>query len=211
MKWRYWLGRYAMPVIEITGDNFDRMKFRTDCTIAMAFGRNTYPDDELAKVYSQYRHLHRLYDGNDYLMCQQLRADGFDPGQVNRDLARRCQELSYDWRVIIVQWEVAVALDPAWYEKHQGQIVAIWPSQECAVAGRFGTRDVMVAAIDYMHHHDLKRPRILAHRRHLLRACMVFVNSSGGGPRIGMGRWTVLIHSPLSRGPVMPGPGDGTR
>lgn len=147
-----------------------------DVVLVQAFGRNQYPDSELDHITD----LHVAYGKQDAVTIAKLREQGFDPGQPNRDLALACQQLVDTYGIAaIVQWEVTVAFDPAWYAAHRNRIVSLWPTAEY-----FSTRLVQEHSLRVMQEHGWTKPIELAHSWQIVRAFLIVRKLFGHEPMV---------------------------
>ncbi len=160
-----------------------------DFLCPQAFGRNTYEDEEIGVII---RKIYDHFEGNPIAIFEELRTRGFDPGQPNRILARRCIELAsisvpvrtaFDQDVeiqssprvflpVIGQWEVLYAMwheKPAWYARNQGLLTPIWPP----LKDYLGTRGMLLIVKDLAAEHLLRMPILIAHPEHIQRCFFI--------------------------------------
>jgi hypothetical protein len=148
-----------------------------------AFGRNTYSDEHVGLAI----HEMQMDCNHDTIATfKQLKSQGFNPGQPNRILARRCIGLATARRLfvftlggikatplpVIGQWEVLYAMwfyEPDLYAKYQDALIPIWPP----LSEYLGTRGMMWAARDIAEAHGLKVPLIVAHPEHVQRCFFI--------------------------------------
>lgn len=149
---------------------------RADCIIVQAFGRNMYTDASLHIVRGLWA---EACDESDALAVARLRERHFDAGEPNRSLAQACSDLinHYDLPAI-VQWEIATAFDPLWYEKHEQKIFCLWPPRK----GYFPTTRVTEDALAVMRKAGWRRPILLTHRRQIARAYCILRKQLGYNP-----------------------------
>jgi hypothetical protein len=156
---RYFL---LWPGAPVTGDPND-----ADSILVQAFGRNSVADTDLHRIRKN-----RDNCGFDYEMILKLRGGGCDPGLPNRQLAKICMHLVEKHRLTaIVQWEVAVAFDPAWYGKWRENIFCLWPPKK--PGEYFTTKEVKEDSVRMMKKLGKKNPIELAHRRQIVRAALI--------------------------------------
>jgi hypothetical protein len=147
-----------------------------------AFGRNTYSDERVGSIIGAM--LESIKD--PVRRFEWLKERGFDPGQPNRILARRCIGLATARRLfifalggikatplpVIGQWEVLYAMwfyEPDLYAKYQDALIPIWPP----LVGYLGTRGMMRTALDIAEAHGLRVPLIVAHPEHIQRCFFI--------------------------------------
>ncbi|MBI2355963.1 MAG: YdcF family protein [Candidatus Doudnabacteria bacterium] len=139
-----------------------------DVIVACSFGRNSLRDKELyviSRIYNQTQN-------QDFVATAALLKLGFDPGLPNREIAELCQRLSSQTaRPMILQWEVAAALDLYWYQQNQKRIIAVWPPEN---GSHLSTRGFALTAQDIMNIAGLRKPILVTHNYHQLRASLIF-------------------------------------
>jgi hypothetical protein len=97
--------------------------------------------------------------------------ESFDPGASNREIARVCAYISDNLKIpMVVQWEIACALDPAWLQAHPDMVHCIWPDG----TGYFSTDDLIKGIMRIASDHDWHNPILVAQDHHLTRAYLIF-------------------------------------
>ena len=135
---------------------------KSDCFVCLAFGRNDIKDQDLNCLGFMVKEL------GDSKMIEIIKKNSFDPGLPNIRLANRVQELMLQYSLpALLQWEIVVALDNGFYEKHKDQIFIIWPSKTRKKG--FNSKQVVEKAIEIMNDHNFEFPVFLAHELHLKR------------------------------------------
>lgn len=111
-----------------------------------------------------------------------------DPGPINKQLAAAAKLLmdqSKGTMKLWIQWEVALALDDTWLERHWDRIRIVWPSPSEGVGPNKDTD-----LIDFTFFHledtpdDIQHIGILAHQRMILRCLMLWNHRAGCLPII---------------------------
>lgn len=171
MEFNAWV-RYLLPWWP--GLPYIGRLFEADCLIALALGRNGYPEDELGQVTRVRPEL-----GSDRAAISRLRALHFDPGEPNRQIAEDVERLvgGQHWIGTILQWEVAVACDE-FGKLWDNDVVILWPPEH----GYFSTERVLRQACQAMTARGWQRPLLVAHRWHIARAFLVLRKLLGRSP-----------------------------
>lgn len=127
-----------------------------------------YPDTEVWFVRKKHEEL-----GSDNLRTTAwLRAQGFDPGIPNYELAKECRELVGTYGIpAIIQWEVGAALDPEWYRDHKNLITCVWPPADPKIY--FTTWRVKSIMVEIMKRRGWTKPIEVAHQRQIVRSYLI--------------------------------------
>lgn len=142
---------------------------KADVILGLAFGRNTIPDSEQHEIIK----LHEQSNGFDYLTIAKLKENNFDPGLPNLELATICQKLSDQFNLpLVIQWELATALDDSWLQKNMEKVICIWPPSP----KYFGTPDVLRSMLTTLMKKYWFHPLLVAHEHHLPRAYLTLAN-----------------------------------
>ena len=158
-----------------------------DCGIALAFGRNSIPDKNLALV----RDI-RENERSDFATIKKLATGTFKAGAPNKaigDKARLCI-LLHDLPMI-VQWEVAVVLFqkyPDWVEHWivTKKLFCLWPQPE---QNSYRAHEVLEDALRIIIQHRWHSSLLLAHDLHMPRVYML-ARKFGLNPIVGFTRIT---------------------
>lgn len=135
------------------------------CGIALAFGRNSVPDKDLASVRAM-----REKEGSDFAAIKKLAACGFDAGTPNKEIghAVRMSILVQDLPMI-VPWEIGVVLFKRygdWVEHWiaSKKLFILWPqpSQKSCP-----TKEVLEEAISIMRENGWHDPLLIGHDLHV--------------------------------------------
>src|SRR5688572_5920443 len=154
----------------------DREISQGDVLIALAFGRNSWSDEEV-QLTCDYRD---TYPSDSPL--ERIRVRGFSPGQPNRELAQAAQQVVDRYEIpALVQWEIGAALDPSWLASPRRHIACLWPDK---VKSYFSTEDVLSQAYQLCQQHGLRRPIILAHQRQVVRVALMTRTIFGRTPLV---------------------------
>ena len=158
-----------------------------DVICPQAFGRNTWTDEEVAgKLSDLFQEGPAAWQKlDDLARFRKLESVGFDPGEVNRQLAKYCYELSYRDntlpQTIVGQWEVLYAvyqINPLWYINIWCNHHAIWPP----VDGNYlSTRGLLEEVFEKIS--SRKRVRLVAQSVHLAR-CVRLADKIFGQERV---------------------------
>lgn len=149
--------------------------YNADCAIALAFGRNSVPDDRLPNIRSFYDVFKQDIETMDHISHPYF--SGFDPGQPNYEIAQIAEVciVSYDIP-LITQWEIAMSLHQqrglAWVQNrfaHQ-ELFCLWPP---VYRPAYRTLDVLEDAFRITQEKKWKRPVLLAHDYHMPRVAML--------------------------------------
>lgn len=138
-----------------------------DCIWVQAFGRNTYPDQDLGATLVALRQDAAKLRQDPFVLLQRF---GFDPGQSNRALAKEAIRLVTTLHIPVqAQWEVAFAmyeLAPVWYAVYRCMVDCVWPP----ASGYFATFHVKMACAALSRARRRNRPLELAHPAMKIRA-----------------------------------------
>jgi hypothetical protein len=158
--WQVWLRYFLVwPGLPAIGD-----PTTADCVIVQAFGRNSCLDSRLSEIST------RAQKRSDWQLVQELLAEGFSPGQPNFVLAYECMEAMNKFGLpTIVQWEVACAFPPEWYEKNHQKVICLWPPS----SGYFSTRQVSLATLEVCRERGWLRVIEIAHKRMIARSALI--------------------------------------
>jgi len=149
--------------------------------IAIAFGRNNLPETELNRLW-EFRQQFGQANGADHLAIAALRDKGFNPGRPNHGLATVVQKaMARSRRFCYLQWEVATALDPAWYNLNWRWVKVIWPANDGAY---LSTRDILLAIKPEMITRQETEAAIIAHQGMIVRVALLARRQLGLNPII---------------------------
>jgi len=140
-----------------------------DCIFVQAFGRNSITDKDLGRIVweaiSKSASLSETFTFLSY--------NDFDPGRVNRVLAKKTVRLSKKYKIpIIAQWEVVYCIwemDHYWFLENQTEIDCLWPPKQ----GYYATMDVKLECREKMRARRKNRPIEVCHPAMAARAVAV--------------------------------------
>jgi hypothetical protein len=147
-----------------------------DCIVCLAFGRNTFTDNELPEISC----FVRTSESDDDVFID-LKAKNFDPGIPNKKMAQEIIFLSEELSIpIIVQWEIAYSFwryNIEFWENNSHRITSIWPNTSIwpdEEKSSLNSRDVLEKTIEIMVKRDWNSPILIAHQYHIYRVLLIF-------------------------------------
>lgn len=152
-----------------------------EAIIALAFGRQKVTDENLGQV-AIFRQRFGQANGANHQAIDALCQKGFDPGRLNYKLATEVQKtMARGRRSCYLQWEVAAALDPDWYQLNWRWIKVIWPQPGSI---ELSARDLLLAIKDEVAKRQEKSAAIIAHQGMIVRAALLVKRQLGLEPII---------------------------
>lgn len=146
-----------------------------DCAIALAFARNSIPDNRLPDVRNFYDVFKQNIETMDHISHPYF--SGFDPGEPNNDIAKRAYACIMTYGIpTIMQWEISMSLyqqqGEAWVKNrfaHQ-ELFCLWPPVNRPA---YRTIEVLEDAFEITQKKGWKRPLLLAHDCHMPHVAML--------------------------------------
>jgi hypothetical protein len=140
-----------------------------DCIWIQAFGRNSWPDEELGKIICDIlKKSSSLSEAFTF-----IRYLGFDPGSVNKALSKHAVSLAKRYEVPISgQWENIYCIwesDLEWFLDNQNEIDCLWPPE----LGYYATWHVKLESRERMRARHRKRPIEVCHPAMAARAIAI--------------------------------------